>query len=44
MITREDILRELELMPLWTLRNALPTLFELPVSDIPVELVHTPID
>jgi DNA polymerase len=43
MITREDILRELELMPLWTLRNPLPTLLELPVSDLPAELVHTPV-
>jgi DNA polymerase len=42
MTTREDILRELELMPLWTLRNPLPTLLELPVSDLPVELVQTP--
>ena len=43
MITREDILRELELMPLWSLRNPLPTLLELPVSDLPIELEHTPV-
>ena len=42
MITREAILRELELMPLWTLRNPVPTLLELPVSDLPVELARTP--
>jgi DNA polymerase len=42
MITREDILRELELIPLWSLRNPVPTLLELPVSDLPVELVRTP--
>lgn len=43
MTTREDVLRELELMPLWSLRNPLPTLLELPVSDSPVELAHTPV-
>lgn len=40
MTIREDILRELELMPLWALRNPLPTLLELPVSALPVELVY----
>ena len=43
MTTREDILRELELMPLWSLRNPLPTLLELPVSDLPIELANTPV-
>lgn len=43
MTTREEVLRELELMPLWSLRNPLPTLLELPVSDSPVELAHTPV-
>ena len=43
MITREDILRELELMPLWYLRNPMPNLLELPVIDLPVEPRHTPV-
>lgn len=42
MTTREDILRELELIPLWSLRNPVPTLLERPVRNLPVEPVHTP--
>jgi DNA polymerase len=41
LMTREDMLRELELLPVWTLRNPMPAQFE-PVLPIPPQVESAP--
>lgn len=46
MMTREDMLRELELLPIWSLRNSLPSLQsqETPVQQLEPELIQTSVE
>ena len=46
MMTREDMLRELELLPIWSLRKPLPSLQpqETPAQELEAELIQIPVE